>query len=324
MIFRLAVALLLGATLTPLPGQATEARFPTKPIRYIVPFPAGGPTDAIARPLAQRLSELAGQPVVVDNRAGAAGGIGAAAAAAAPADGYTLFHGTISNMAINVSLYASLPYDPVEDFRALTTLVTPPSIVVVRPDFPANTLPELLAWAKANPGKATYASGGSGTTMHLAAEMLADMAGIKLVHVPYRGGAQAIADLIGGQTMMMIDSMPTALPMIRAGKLKGLAITTPERVADLPELPTVAEAGYRGYEVLGWHAAFVPAGTPQAIVDRLNGWVVEAMNSPAVVEQMRKLGSPVRTMSPEQTSAFIAEETAKWARIVRSSGAKVD
>ncbi len=314
---------LLALTLAAGAGQAAAA-YPDKPIRLIAPFPPGGSVDLVGRLLAQKLTATLGQQVIVDNRPGAGGGIGAALAAKAPADGYTLLLGGVSTHGINPTLYPSLAYDPVKDFAPISSLVTMPNVVVVNPSMPVRTLAELVDYARANPDKLVFASSGNGTTLHLAGEMFMRAANIKLVHVPYKGGGPALVDLLGGQVQLMFDNIPMSLQMVRTGKLRALAVTGPSRSPAAPELPTVAESGYPGYVVISWQGLFAPAGTPAPVVARLNEAVRTVLRDKELQQQLARDGIDTAGSTPAELSAFVKSEIARWAKIVRESGAKID
>ena len=257
-----------------------QTPYPTKPIRIVVPFPAGGTTDILARAVAQRLTETLGQPVVVDNRPGAGGNIGAELVAKAAPDGYTLLMGTVGTHAINASLYAKMPYDHVRDFAPVILVAGVPNVLVINPALPVNSVQELIAYGKANPGKLNFASSGNGTSIHLSAELFKTMTGVQMAHVPYKGSAPALVDLMGGQVQLMFDNLPSALPQIKAGKLKALAVTSAQRSSALPDVPTVIESGLPGFEASSWFGLLAPAGTPKDIIAKLNGEVAKWLATP--------------------------------------------
>ena len=304
-------------------AQAPAGNYPNKQIRVIVPFPAGGPTDAIARAIGQKLNETWGQPVIVDNRPGAGGNIGTELAAKSPADGYTLFIGTVAN-AINQSLFAKLPFDFVRDFAPVTQNYVTGLILAVHPSLPAHSVKELIALAKAHPGELSYASSGVGGTPHLAGELFGAMAGVKMVHVPYKGSAPAMADLLGGHIQLTFDNMLTVLPQVKAGKLRGLAVTMTTRSPLAPELPTVAEAGLKGFEVKSWNGVVVPTGTPKEIIVRLNGEIVRILRQPDLREKFLVQGVELVPTTPEEFGAFIKQDIAKWAKVIQMSGARAE
>ncbi|MFT4192617.1 MAG: tripartite tricarboxylate transporter substrate binding protein [Comamonas sp.] len=313
-----------SAVLASVPGMAWAQDYPSKPITLIVPFSAGGTTDILARVMGQYLGAELGQPVVVDNRAGAGGNIGAQAAARAPADGYTLFMGTVGTHAINASLYGKLPYDPVKDFAPLSRVAMVPNLLVAHPQQPFKTVPQLIAYAQAHPGAVTFGSSGNGSSIHLSGELFKSLAKVEMQHVPYRGSAPAVADLLGNQIAVMFDNMPSVLPHVRAGKLVPLAVTSATRSPELPDVPTIAEAGVPGYEATSWFGLYTTAGTPPAIVARLNAAIVKGLADPAVVKKFAEQGAVAHPESPEQFAVFMRSETAKWAQVVKASGARVD
>src|SRR5512144_2335881 len=265
--------------------------YPTKPIRIVVPFPPGGATDLLARAVAQRLTEKWGQAVLVDNRPGAGGNIGSELVAKSAPDGYTLEMGTVGTHSINASLYAKMPYDHVKDFVPIILVAGVPNVLVVNPALPVNSVQELVAYAKANPGKLNFASSGNGTSIHLSGELFKVMAGVQMTHVPYKGSAPALQDLIGGQVQLMFDNLPPSLPQIKAGKLRALAVTTATRSPALPDLPTIAESGLPGFEASSWFGIVAPAGTPPAIVAKLNAEVAKWLASPEAQEKLLALGA---------------------------------
>jgi len=298
--------------------------FPTKPIRLVVPFPPGGPADAIARPVAQKLTEALGQPVVVDNRAGATGTIGAGIVAKSPPDGYTLLTDPGSTLTINPSLFAKLAFDPLKDFAPITILAAVPNMLEVHPSLPVKSVKELIALAKSKPGQLNYASTGAGQSTHLSMELFKTMAGIDLNHIPYTGSAPALTDLLGGQVSLMFDNMPSSLPHVKAGKLRALAVSTLKRSPTLPQLPTVAESGLPGFEVSVWFAVLAPAGTPRPIVNKLNTVLVKALQAPDVKERLASQGAEAVGDTPEQFTAQMQRDLVKWAKVVKDSGAKLE
>jgi tripartite-type tricarboxylate transporter receptor subunit TctC len=318
-----AVAVIAGlAAAGDAPGQAPA--YPSRPIRLVVPFPPGGATDILARDVAQKLTEAWGQSVVVDNRPGAGGNIGSELVAKAPPDGYTLLMGTVGTHAINASLYAKMPYDHIRDFAPVILVAGVPNVLVVNPALPVNTVAELIAYAKANPGKLNFASSGNGTSIHLSGELFKVMAGVQMTHVPYKGSAPAVADLISGQVQLMFDNLPPSLPQIKAGKLRALAVTSSTRAPALPDVPTMAEAGLPGFEASSWFGVLAPAGTPPAIVAKLNAEIARWLATPEAKERLSKQGADAAGGSPEDFVKHIAAETTKWAKVVKDSGAKVD
>lgn len=319
----LAVASVAAASLGAVAPAAAQS-FPTKPITIVVPFSAGGTTDILARIVAQPLGTELGQPVVIDNRAGAGGNIGAAIAAKAPADGHTLFMGTVGTHAINASLYKKLPYDPIKDFAPLSRVASVPNLLVAHPSRPYKTISELIAYGKANPGKVNYASAGSGSSIHLSGELFESMAKIGMVHVPYRGSAPAVNDLLAGQVDIMFDNMPSAIQHVRAGKLRAIAVTTAKRSDQLPQVPTIAESGVPGYEATSWFGLFTKAGTPAPVVAKLNAALAKVLTQPDVKKRIAEQGGLTHAESPEQFAAFIQAESQKWGKVVRDSGATAD
>ena len=311
-----------AAAAAPMGVQAQA--WPSKPIKYVVPFAPGGTTDILARTVGEKLSIALGQPVVVENKPGAGGGVGADFTAKAAPDGYTIMGGTISTHAINASLYSNLPYDPVKDFAAITLIARVPNLLVINPDIKAKNVAELIALMKANPGKFTFASSGNGTSQHLSGELFKSMAGVDMQHIPYKGSPPALQDVVGGQVSMTFDNITTAWPLAKAGKLRALAVTTGKRSSIAPEVPTLAESGLPGFEVGSWQGVFAPAGTPPEIVKRLNAEIVKILNMPDVKEKLVALGAEPVGDTPEQFSAYVKSEVGKWSDIVKKSGAKVD
>ncbi|MHA7684716.1 Bug family tripartite tricarboxylate transporter substrate binding protein [Cupriavidus sp. PET2-C1] len=321
----LAAGVALAATFGGMTSAAyAQGNYPTKPITMIVPFSAGGTTDILARIVGLQLGKALGQPVVIDNRPGAGGNIGASIAAKAPGDGYTLFMGTIGTHAINQSLYSKLPFDPVKDFAPISRVAMVPNIVVVNPKVPVNNIKELIAYVKANPDKLSYGSSGSGSSMHLSGELFNSMTGLHIQHIPYKGSAPAVNDLLGNQIGLMFDNMPSSYPHVKAGKLRAIAVTSAKRSPALPNVPTVAESGVPGYEATSWFALYATGGTPQPIVDRLNTEVAKILAMPEVKKQMADQGAEPHPEKPAELAAFMKTETAKWAKVVKASGATVD
>ena len=313
-------ALALGAIV--LPAQAQD-KWPSKPITYVVPFPAGGTTDILARLIGQKLGPALGTTVIIDNRPGAGGNIGSEMVSRAAPDGYTIMGGTISSHSINASLY-KLSYDPLKSFAPITLIGTNANVLVVNPSSPFKSVKELVAAARAKPGSLSFASAGNGTSQHLSAELFKTMTGIDMVHIPYKGSAPAIQDVIGGQVPLMFDTTVVAGPFIQSGKVRALAVTSAKRVASMPDVPTMAEAGVPGYEVVSWQAMFAPAGTPPAIVQRLQAEVAAILKQPDVQERLAKLGVEPSGMPPQQLAEFQAAEIAKWAKVVKAANVKVD
>ena len=316
------IAALLCAAALPAFGQSS---WPAKPVRIVVPYPPGGPVDVSARLLAPKLQESLGQPFLVENKPGAGGNIGADFVAKSAPDGYTLGMGAIATHAINPALMANVPYDPIRDFRHLALVVQVPNVLVVNPELPARSVKELIALAKAQPGKLDFASGSTGSTGHLAGELFKQMTGTYMVHIPYKGAPPAVADLLAGRVHLMFDNLASALPNVRAGKLRALAVTTMRRSSALPDLPTLDESGLKGFDMTTWWGLMGPAKLPPDVVQRLSVEILKAMDSADVRERLRAMGmegSPVRT--PEQFTAFVEAEAKLYARLVKVSGAKPD
>jgi len=313
-----------GALIAVIASAAMAQSFPTRPIRVVVPFPAGGTTDVLARAAAQKLSETLGQPTVVDNRPGAGGNIGAELVAKSPPDGYTLLMGTVGTHAINPSLYPRMPYDHVRDFAPVILVAGVPNVLVINPALPVNSVQELIAYAKANPGKLNFASSGNGTSIHLSAELFKTMTGVQITHIPYKGSAPALQELMGGQVQLMFDNLPSSLALIKGGKLKALAVTSKERAAALPDVPTIAESGLPGFEASSWFGLLAPAGTPQPVIAKLNAEIAKWLATPEAKEKLLAQGANAAGGTPEDFARHIAAETAKWQRVVKDSGAKVD
>ena len=306
------------------PGLLCAQAFPAKPARIVNPFAPGGATDIIARHMAQKLTESWGQPVVVENRAGASGAIGVEHVAKSAPDGYTLLIATQTTHAANPALYAKLPYDAAKDFAPLTLAGSTPLALLVHPSLPVDDVRALIAHAKSNPGKLAYASGGNGTSQHLSMELVKSMTGTFMVHIPYKGAGPAMTDFLGGQVNLMFDNLPTALPHVKAGKLKALAVSTASRTALAPELPTMAESGLPGFDLATWFAFFAPAATPRALVDRISADMRRALTQPDTREKLVGIGVDIRASTPDELAAFHRAELAKWAKIVKDSGAKLD
>lgn len=305
-------------------ASAAHASYPDKPIRLVVPFPPGGGADAIARSLTPRLSQALGQTVYVENKPGAGGNVGAEFVARAPADGYTLLYGTNGTHAINQTLYGNLRFDPVGDFAPVSRLTEIAPMLVVHPDLPVKNVAELIRYARANPGKINFASAGNGTTSHLAGELFKTLAGVDIVHVPYRGGSAAMMDVIAGRAPMMIDVMPNALPQAQSGKVRGLAVASARRAASAPNYPTIAESGLPGFELAAWDGILAPAGTPQAVLNKLNAAIRETLADPHVAASLVARGAQPVPGSPAEFARHIRSESAKWAELIRSSGARND
>jgi tripartite-type tricarboxylate transporter receptor subunit TctC len=305
------------------PAPAGAAAWPNRPLRLIIPFPPGGATDLLARLLADRLGTRLGQAVVAENRGGAAGVIAAEVATRAEPDGYNLFFGSIGTAAINAHLHSRLSYRP-EDLLPVVLFADLPNVLVVRPDSPLKTLADLLAAARARPGALTYASSGSGSSLHLSGEMLKADAGVDILHVPFRGGADTVNQILGGRIDLGVNNLPSAISLIRGGQLRALAVTSPERTAALPEVPTVAESGIPGYAATAWFGLQVPLRTPQPVIDRLNTEVNAICAEPATREKVESVGARMRGGTTEDFARFIAAENDRWAAVIRRSGAKVD
>jgi len=321
---RRSLALAVAAlALVPFAVQA-QAAFPSKALTIVVPFSAGGTTDILARVVGQYLSKDLGQPVIIDNRAGAGGNIGAQMVARAAPDGYTLLMGTVGTHAINQSLYKKMAFDPIKDFAPITRVALVPNLLVANPGQPYKSVKELIAYAKANPGKVSFASSGSGTSIHLSGEMFSQMAGVEMQHIPYKGSAPALTDLLGGQTAIMFDNMPSVIGHVKAGKLRPLAVTTPQRSPALPDVPTIAEAGVPGYSATSWFGLLAPASTPAPVIAKLNASILKALADPEVKKKMAEQGAEPHGEKPEQFAEFIRSETAKWGQTVKQSGATAD
>lgn len=304
-------------------AQATPA-YPTKPLRMVIPWPPGGPTDMVGRPIARALEEALGQPVVVDNRGGAGGTIGAELVAKSAPDGHTLLIGGLSTHGIAPAIYPKLGYDAIKDFAHVSVIASVQNVLGVHPSMPVRTLKDLLDLARKNPGKLNYASVGVGSTSHLMTEMISSMAGVKTVQVPYKGGTPAVTALLTGEVHYYIGALPGLLPHIRAGKMRALAVTADRRSPLLPAVPTISESGLAGYNVTSWYAVLAPAGTPRETVNRLNAIVVKAVKSPELTESLVKLGAEPQGTTPEQTMDFVRNEVAVWGKAAKASGAKFE
>ena len=322
---RSASVLLAAWVLATIAGAAyAQPSYPNKPIRLVVPFSAGGPTDVLARAIGQKLSDSLGQPIIVENRPGAGGNIASDYVAKAPPDGYTLVLGTVGTHAINASLYSKLPFDAVRDFTPVALVASATIVMVVHPSVPAKTVKELLALAKSKPHHLNFASPGSGTPQHLAGELFKTVAGVEMVHVPYKGAAPALTDLLGGQVSLGFVSLPAALPYVKAEKLVALGVTASKRSAVAPEVPTIAESGLPGYEVENWYGVLAPPGTPKEIVNKLNTEIIKLLQTQDIKERLSNQGFEILQSTPEQFAAFIKLELVKWAKVVKLSGAKAD
>ena len=316
------IAAFLLAGMGPVALAQADA-YPAKPIRIIVPFPAGGATDIAARAIADKMSHGWKQPVLVENRGGAGGNVGSEAVAKSAPDGYTLVMGVTGSHAINISLYSKMPYDPVKDYDAITQVAVVPNVVVVHPAVPAQSLAQFIVLAKRSPGKYDYASLGSGTAAHLGMEMLKTTAGVFMVHIPYRGSAPAVADLIGGQVQVMMDGLPSALPHVKAGRLRALAVTSQKRSPAAPDVPAIAEQ-YPGFYADAWSGLFAPKGAPRAILDKIAVETRRILNLPDVRERFAALGAEPVGSTPAEFTQHVQREIAKWALVVKQSGAKAD
>ena len=318
------LALAAGALATLAPTVARAQAFPSKPIRLICPFPPGGAVDIASRAIAAELGRLLGQPVNVDNRPGAGGNIGGLEAVRSAADGYTLFMTTSGIQAINPALYAKMPFDPNKDLTPVAALVALSNVLVVHPSVKANSVQELIALAKAQPKVLNYASSGSGTSIHMSAELFKQLTKVDMVHVPYKGSAPALTDLLGGQVQLMFDNIPSSLPHIRAGKLRALATTGARRDPTLPDLPTIAEAGVAGYESGVWFGLAMPAGTPREVITRIAGEAIKGTQAPDFVKRMSELGYVILGLGPEAMADMNRTEVARWGPVVKASGATAD
>ena len=298
--------------------------YPTRPVRLVVPFPPGGTTDIFARLIGEKLTQALGQPVVIENRGGAGGNIGADAVAKARPDGYTLLMGTVGTHAINASLYENMPYDPLTDFAPVAFAAGVPNIMVVSPKVvKATNVQEFIAEAKES-GKFNFASSGNGSSIHLTGELFKQVTGLTMTHVPYRGSGPALNDLIGGQVQVMFDNLPSSIQHVRAGTLRALAVTSANRSPALPNLPTLAESDLAGFEATSWFALFAPKGTPAEIVTKLNAEVRKALDTPELKKRIEDLGGEIKSMSPDELMAYVRQEHAKWANVVKTSGAKAE
>jgi len=305
-------------------GIAHGQPFPSKQLRMVVTFPTGGAPDILARTIAEKLDPAWAQTMIVDNKPGAGGNIGAEFVARAAADGHTLVMGTVGTHSINGALYAKMPYDMVRDFAPVTLIASTPNLLVVNNAVPAKDLQELIALAKARPGQLTFGSPGIGTSVHVSGELFNTMAGVKTTHVPYKGRQMAIPDLLGGTITMMFDNMPSALPVVKDGKLRAIGVTSSRRSPSAPDIPTIAEQGLSGFEATSWFAVFAPAGTPRAAVDRLHAEFVRIFNLPDVKAKMRTLGLDPILGGPDELAKYQQAEIAKWAKVVKDSGAKAE
>jgi tripartite-type tricarboxylate transporter receptor subunit TctC len=315
-------ALLAATALCFAPAGAQT--FPSRPITLVVPFAAGGSTDVVARIIAQKMSEGLGQQVIIENVAGAGGSTGAARVAKADPDGYTILMGTVATHALNPLMLKRKPYDAVTDFTPVSLLVIVPNVLVVHPSLPAKTVPELIALLKADPAKYNYASSGVGTPLHLSGELFKSMAKVSMQHIAYRGSGPALNDVVAGQVPIMFDNLPSASEFIRAGTLRGIAVTTKERAPSFPDMPTIAEGGLAGYETYTWNALFAPPKTPKEIVDRLNAEALKAVKDPAVQERLKTFSATVVGSTPEALGEHVKTEVAKWTPVVKEAGVQID
>ncbi len=317
-------AFIASVLLTFGPAQAqTGESYPSKPVRLILPFPPGGATEVLGRLIAERLTAGLGQPVVVENRGGAGGNVGAEAAAKSAPDGYTLVL-VAPSLAISPSLYTKLNYDPVKDLAPISLVGTVPNVLVTDPKLPVQNLSEFIALAKSKPGGMNFGSGGSGTSNHLGGELFNIVAGVKLVHVPYKGVNLAMNDVLSGRIQLVVIGVPIAAPHIKAGRLRALGIVAPQRSPILPDVPTVAEAGLPNFEVTTWYGVLAPAGTPRPIINRLNAELVRAMHAPEMKERLASIGTDPKTSTPEEFADYIRQEIAKWGKVIREAGLKAD
>jgi len=304
-------------------GQGA-AGYPNKPIKIVVPFSAAGTTDILARAVGNEMQKVWGQSVLIENRPGAGGNLGSDVVAKAAPDGYTLLVGAVSPQAINVTLYPKMPYDVMRDFAHITLIAAVPNILEVHPSVPVKTVRDLIALAKAKPGQLTYASSGSGTSIHLSAELFKTMAGVDMLHIPYKGSGPAITDLVGGQVNLMFDNLPSSIAQVKAGKLRPIAVTTLKRSPALPDVPTIAESGLPGYDASSWFGMHAPAGTPKDIISKIYGVVSASLRTPEMIERLSSQGAEAVGNTPEEFSEFVRAEIAKWAKVVKASGARVD
>jgi tripartite-type tricarboxylate transporter receptor subunit TctC len=319
-----AIACVLAGGVSFAPLTACAQGYPTKPIRLVVPFPPGGSLDVVARAIGQKLTEAWGQPVVIDNRPGAGGNIGADLVAKSAPDGYTILEGALSTHAVNVSLYRKMPYDPIKDFAPITLVATTPNVLVLSPALPVNSVSELVAYAKAHPGGLSFGSGSNGSAGHLAGELFKAEAGVDMVHIPYKGAAPALQPLLAGDTQLMFDKLANSTPQLKAGRLNALAVTTAKRSALIPELPTLAETGLPGFDIYTWWGFMAPAGTPKEIIAKWNAEVTRILATPEMKAFFAQQGAEPAPTTPEQFAALIRSEIPKYAKIVKDSGAKVD
>ena len=306
------------------PLAVAQGTYPNKPIRYIVPFAPGGTTDILARVVGEKLAIALGQPLVIDNKPGQGGSAGAGELARAAPDGYTIGGGTISSHGINATLYDKLPYDPVKSFEPITMYATQPNVLLLHPSVPANNLREFIALLKANPEKYSFGSAGNGTSQHISGEMFRTMAGVKMQHIPYRGSGQMMPELLGGTLLVAMDNIATAVPHLKAGKLRALAVTSAQRSGVAPDVPTMAESGLAGYELSSWQAVFAPAGTPKPVIDKLYGEIAKILKTPDVEKRLTELGLDLSGMPPAQLGELVKADVPRLGKGVKESGARAE
>ncbi len=323
-LLKLAVRALVIVTASLLGSTAFAGEFPDHAIRLIVPFPPGGGADNLARMIMPKVADHLGHTIVIENKPGAGGNVGAELVARATPDGYTLLYGTNGTHGINPALYGQLRFDPIKDFAPVSRMTQIAALLIVNPSLPVKSVADLIAYTKTHPGRVNFGSAGNGTTSHLAGEMFKNMAGIDIVHVPYKGGAAAATDLIGGQVQMMIDVMPNAYPLAKGGRVRGIAVTTRQRFPGAPDLPTFAESGLPGFEIGAWDGVFAPAGTPEPIIDRLNTAIRKALSEPQLRDALIASGATAAPLSPTDFARSIATGLDMWGKLVRSAGAKLD
>lgn len=314
----------LMAAAAPSASAADTADYPSRPIHLVLPFPPGGPTDTVSRALGERLGKSWNIPVIIENRPGGNSFIATDAVAHSPADGYTLLVAFFGTLVVNPSLYDKLPYDPVKDFAPVTTVANLPLMLVVNPQSPIHSIRQLIELSKAQPDRFTFASGGAGQGAHLAGEMLKNMAGISLIHVPYKGNAPAVMDLLGNHVDMLFDGMTSSLPYVKSGRLRAIAVSTLKRASAMPDLPTVAESGLPGFDVGSWFGILAPAHTPEPVIAKLNTELVRIINSPDFTALLRTLGLDPMTSTPMEFAAYMRQETTKWAKVVHEANIKID
>jgi tripartite-type tricarboxylate transporter receptor subunit TctC len=323
LIARIAVTTMALGAVAGVQAQSVAQAFPNKPIRIVVTFTSGGAPDIIARLLGERFTAAWGQPVIIDNKPGSGGNIGADFVAKAAPDGYTLVVGTVGTHSINGALYAKMPYDMVKDFSPVSLVATTPNMLVVNNDVPARTVKELIDLGK-HEGKMSFASSGSGTSIHVSGELFKSMTGIDMTHIPYKGRASALPDLLGGRVTMMFDNMPSSLPLVREGKLRALGVTSLTRAAAAPEIPTIAESGLPGFEAVSWFAMFAPAGTPKPVVDKIQAEINHILKMPDIAKRLTDIGLEPVGSTPEDLAAYQRSEIVKWAKVVKDSGARAE